>query len=120
MRYKAMAMRLRQATGTKDPTPTSALLGKKARHEVVKALLADGEPVFSRLFAALDWMISPKTVFLDAPRRSPGKKPPWKAGNPIKGLSAGDPRSKRRRPRHLRHALLAVFDNEERGQADYI
>ena len=27
MRYKAMAIRLRQATGTKDPTPTSALLG---------------------------------------------------------------------------------------------
>ena len=28
MRYKAMAIRLRQATGTKDPTPTSALLGE--------------------------------------------------------------------------------------------
>ena len=27
MRYKAMAIRLRQATGTGDPTPTSALLG---------------------------------------------------------------------------------------------
>ena len=27
MRYKAMAIRLRQATGTKDPTPTCALLG---------------------------------------------------------------------------------------------
>ena len=29
MRYKAMAIRLRQATGTKDPTPTSALLGDR-------------------------------------------------------------------------------------------
>ena len=66
MRYKAMAVRLRQATGTKDPKPTSALLDAKRRHEVVAAILSDNEPVFSRVFAALEHMLSPKTVFLDA------------------------------------------------------
>ena len=69
MRYKAMAMRLRQATGTKDPTPTSALLDAKRRHEVVAALLAEPKPVFSRMFDELEQMLSPETVFLDAPKR---------------------------------------------------
>ena len=68
MRYKALAVRLRQATDTKDPTPTSALLDEP-RHEVVTALLADKEPVFSHLFAELEFRISPETVFLDAPMK---------------------------------------------------
>jgi len=65
MRYKAMAMRLRQATGTKDPKPTAALLDETPRHEAVAAILADETPVFSRVFAALEHAISPETVFLD-------------------------------------------------------
>ena len=70
MRYKAMAVRLRQATETKDPTPTSALLDREPRHEVVAELLADGGPaVFARLFQALERRLSPETVFLDAPKR---------------------------------------------------
>ena len=66
MRYKAMAVRLRQATGTKDPKPTSALLEETPRHETVAAILADSKPVFSRVFEALEHMLSPDTVFLDA------------------------------------------------------
>ena len=41
MRYKAMAIRLRQATGTKDPTPTSALLGD----EGVDVNVGNGEAI---------------------------------------------------------------------------
>ena len=67
MRYKALATRLRQATGTHDPTPTSALLAEP-RHEVVASLLSDTEPVFSRVFAALEHMISPDATFLDMPK----------------------------------------------------
>ena len=71
MRYKALAVRLRQATDTKDPTPTAALLAEP-RHEVVAALLADAEPIFSHLFAELEFRISPDTVFLDAPKKNVG------------------------------------------------
>ena len=74
MRYKAMAMRLRQATNTKDPKPTVALLDETPRHEAVAAILADEKPVFSHVFAALEHMLSPETVFLDAPK--PIKKIP--------------------------------------------
>ena len=68
MRYKALAVRLRQATETKDPKPTAALLDESPRHEVVEALLADPRPVFSGLFAALEHLVSPETVLLDAPK----------------------------------------------------
>jgi len=61
MRYKALAVRLRQATDTKDPTPTSTLLDNP-RHEVVAALLADAEPVFSHFFAELEFRISPDNL----------------------------------------------------------
>ena len=65
MRYKAMAMRLRQATDTQDPKPTSALLDETPRHEVVLAILAEPTPVFSQVFTTLECIISPDTVFLD-------------------------------------------------------
>ena len=68
MRYKALAVRLRQATDTKDPKPTSKLLVKPL-HDVVKTILADKEPVFSRVFFDLEYMLSPQNVFLDAPKR---------------------------------------------------
>ena len=68
MRYKALAVRLRQATDTRDPTPTSALL-EGPRHEAVEELLSDPAPVFSHVFAALEHRISPDTVFLDPARR---------------------------------------------------
>ena len=68
MRYKAMAVRLRQATDTRDPTPTSELLEGR-RHEVVEEILSDPAPVFSRVFAALEHRLSPDTVFLDPASR---------------------------------------------------
>ena len=68
MRYKAMAIRLRQATGTKDPTPTAALLDDTPRHTVVEEILSVPEPVFDRVFKKLDHILSPETVLLDEPR----------------------------------------------------
>jgi hypothetical protein len=73
MRYKALAVRLRQATGTKDPTPTKELLSEP-RNEVVKTLISETEIIFSHVFARLEHMISPETVFLDLP--SQGKTKP--------------------------------------------
>ena len=73
MRYKAMAMRLRQATGTKDPTPTSVLLDKP-QCEIIKTLLADTRPAFSQLFEAVDRLVSAECVFLDAPKEIVGGK----------------------------------------------
>ena len=67
MRYKALAVRLRQVTETKDPKPTSELL-KKPYHEAVKTILADERPVFSHIFGALEYMLAPETVMLDAPK----------------------------------------------------
>ena len=66
MRYKAMAMRLRQATDTKDPKPTSALLDETPRHDIVATILAESKPVFTQVFATLEYLLSPKTVFLAA------------------------------------------------------
>jgi hypothetical protein len=68
MRYKALAVRIRQATGTRDPKPTSKLL-KKPRHKAVATILAEEEPVFVHVFAMVEYMLSPDTVFLDAPKR---------------------------------------------------
>ena len=89
MRYKAMAARLRQATGTKDPKPTSALLEETPRHGVVAKILEDPKPVFSRVFGALEHMLSPEAVFLDPakPLRRPRGSPPRQAGirNPPQG-----------------------------------
>ena len=74
MRYKAMAARLRQATDTRDPKPTSALLEETPRHDTVATILADSEPVFSRVFDILEHMLSPETVFLDASKPGPPGK----------------------------------------------
>jgi len=69
MRYKALAIRLRQATDTRDPTPTSALL-EGPRHETVEEILSDPAPIFSRVFGALEHRLSPDTVFLDPAKKS--------------------------------------------------
>ena len=68
MRYKALAIRLRQATDTRDPTPTSALL-EGPRHEAVEEILSDPAPIFSRVFGALEHRLSPDTVFLDPAKK---------------------------------------------------
>ena len=68
MRYKALAVRIRQATETKDPKPTSKLLVKPL-HKAVKIILANETPVFAHVFAMVEHMLSPATVMLDAPKR---------------------------------------------------
>ena len=94
MRYKAMAIRLRQATGTKDPTPTSALLDKTPRHAVVTEILSATEPIFDRVFKKLDHILSPETVLLDEQR--PLKNFPHRI------LKNGDGRIRRKTPNHRR------------------
>lgn len=98
MRYKAMAARLRQATGTKDPKPTSVLLDENPRHEVVKAILAADDSVFSRVFASLEYMLSPKTVFL-----APTKPQPRAKGRKSPILTARGMRPGGSPPRKERH-----------------
>ena len=66
MRYKALAMRLRQATNTKDPTPTSAILDARPHHEVVSSIVLQDDPVFDHLFIDLEHRLSPNTVLLDS------------------------------------------------------
>ena len=73
MRYKALAVRIRQATETKDPKPTSKLLVKPL-HKAVEIILADETPVFSHVFATVEHMLSPMTVMLDAPKRREEKR----------------------------------------------
>jgi hypothetical protein len=74
MRYKALAVRIRQATETKDPKPTSRLLVKPL-HKAVKTILAEESPVFAQVFAMVEYMLSPATVMLDAPKRQAEKRP---------------------------------------------
>jgi hypothetical protein len=73
MRYKALAVRIRQATETKDPKPTSRLLVKPL-HSAVATILAEETPVFAHVFATIEHMLSPATVMLDAPKRREEKR----------------------------------------------
>ena len=96
MRYKAMAIRLRQATATKDPTPTAALLDKSPRHAVVEELLSDPAPVFDRLFKSLEHKLSPETVFLDAAKARPRKDDRRQAAKPRRTDGANESRQRLR------------------------
>ena len=97
MRYKAMAIRLRQATGTKDPTPTSALLDKTPRHAVVTEILSATEPIFDSVFKKLDHILSPETVLLDEPRTL--------KNFPQMILKNGNGRNRRKTPKRQRRGL---------------
>ena len=68
MRYKAMAIRLRQATGTVDPKPTSHLLTESPRHEVVETILENFRTTFSSIEETLAFYLSPETVLRDKPK----------------------------------------------------
>jgi hypothetical protein len=61
MRYKALAIRLRQATGIKDPKPTSKLLVKPL-HKAVTKILAEEEPVFARVFAMVEQALTSSAI----------------------------------------------------------
>ncbi len=64
MRFKAMAVKLRQATKTQDPIPTSHLLSEPY-HEVVKEILALPKTTFSSIITLLKRHLLPEHVFED-------------------------------------------------------
>jgi hypothetical protein len=66
MRYKALAIRIRQATGTKDPKPTSKLL-VKPHHKAVAKILSDDVPVFARVFAMVEQALTTESVIAEIP-----------------------------------------------------
>ena len=61
MRYKALAIRLRQATGTKDPKPTSKLL-VKPHHKAVAKILSDEAPVFAHVFVMMEQALTSRAI----------------------------------------------------------
>ena len=66
MRYKALAIRVRQATGTKDPKPTSKLLVKPF-HKAVARIIAEEEPVFAHVFVMVEQALTTKSVIAEIP-----------------------------------------------------
>lgn len=73
MRYKAMAIRLRQATETEDPVPTEKLLEEPQKKEV-KELLSDFRMTFSSLEEGLAFLVSPKKVLAERRKRRRGDR----------------------------------------------
>ena len=65
MRYKAMAIRLRQATGTVDPMPTEELLREEPKREFIAELLSAPGNTFDGLLATIEFKIDPATVFAE-------------------------------------------------------
>ena len=87
MRYKAMAIKLRQATGTQDPTPTSSLLNEP-RHQVVQELLEDFRTTFSFVEESVKRWVDPRQVFLeDAPVRKKRDSPHPMASSPNEAIT---------------------------------
>ncbi len=68
MSYKAMAVKLRQATGTRDPRPTARLL-ENPRPKVVFEIFAQPEETFVSILRVLDDFLSPERVFMEERRR---------------------------------------------------
>lgn len=108
MRYKAMAVRLRQATGTFDPTPTDALLASppERQHEAVRAILGGPCATFASIEEELRQRLDPDRVFLDPAkpsarlrrRKRVAAKP--RQGRPSKDAKLGHgTKSKRKRRR---------------------
>jgi hypothetical protein len=73
MRYKALAVRIRQLTETEDPKPTSKLLIPPL-NKTVAEILSEEAPVFSHVFAMVEYKLSAETVMLDAPKRIEKKR----------------------------------------------
>ena len=67
MRYKAMAIRLRQATETRDPVPTERLLAAKVPHAVVAEIRADARNTFAALLETIDFHLSPDKILRKRP-----------------------------------------------------
>ena len=64
MRYKAMAMKLRQAARVSDPVPTDFLLETPVK-ETVAAILGERDGTFSGLLEAIERRLDPGNVFRD-------------------------------------------------------
>ena len=94
MRYKAMAIRLRQVTKTVDPMPTEELLREKPKREFIAEILADGRKTFESLISAIDFELDPETVLAEKPKTML-RKPGMRARKPKTVLKdkAQDPRN---------------------------
>ncbi len=68
MSYKAMAVKLRQATQTNDPKPTVRLL-ENPRPKVVVQILAQPGETFVSILRVLDDYLSPERVFMEERQR---------------------------------------------------
>ena len=75
MRYKAMAIKLRQVTMTIDPMPTAELLKENPKREFIAEILADERKTFESLISAIDFELNPETVLVEKPKMPPVKKP---------------------------------------------
>ena len=64
MRYKAMAIKLRQAASVSDPTPTDLLLEAPVS-VTVTAILEECDGTFAGLIAAIERRLDPDNVFRD-------------------------------------------------------
>ena len=81
MRYKAMAIRLRQATGTKDPVPTEKLLSEKVPHKVLIEIREESGETFAaiekvlkhHLLATVDEILRPKSDEIKNQKLKPDK-----------------------------------------------
>ncbi len=72
MSYKAMAVKLRQATQTRDPRPTARLL-EQPHPKVVAEIFAQPEETFAAVLRVLDDFLSPDRVFMEE-RRSRSRR----------------------------------------------
>ena len=105
MRYKAMAVKLRQATETKDPTPTEALLKEEPKREFIAEILGGEENTFEGLVRDIEFAVNPDSVLAEKPRgktekpgektEKPGGKPGKPGGKPSK--SGGKPEKPERK-----------------------
>ena len=68
MRYKAMAKKLRQATGTKDPVPTEKILSRKPEPEIMRIIRKDFRTTFSSLLEVIEDFVKPERVFREKGR----------------------------------------------------
>ena len=73
MRYKAMAIKLRQATKTVDPMPTEELLREEPKREFIAELLGGDGNTFEGLVRAIEFEIDPATVFAERPKTETGE-----------------------------------------------
>ena len=73
MRYKAMAIKLRQATGTEDPTPTEELLREEPKREFIAEILGGVENTFESLVRTVEFAVDPDGVWVGKLSRKPEK-----------------------------------------------